>query len=242
VTMTSIEVPASVEAWLAVPEVPAPWPAVVVVHDGLGMSRDLCNQADWLAEEGFLAAAPDLFGKRGRLACMISIMRQVQSGRGPVFDQIDAVRRWLAAREDCTGTVGIIGFCMGGGLALALAPGHGFAASSVNYGAASKAAYSADRLADACPIVASYGGKDPTLRGAAARLTEALRAAGVPHDVKEYPDVGHGFMNDHEGAGDELPAALAVMVKLMPGPGYDEAATQDARRRISAFFGQHLRG
>jgi carboxymethylenebutenolidase len=42
--------------------------------------------------------------------------------------------------------------------------------------------------------VASYGGRDRTLVGAADRLEAALSDAGVDHDVKEYPDAGHGFL------------------------------------------------
>lgn len=57
---------------------------------------------------------------------------------------------------------------MGGGLALLLAPGRGFAVSSVNYGTASKRAYTAGFLTGPCPIVASYGGRDPSLHGRAA--------------------------------------------------------------------------
>jgi carboxymethylenebutenolidase len=94
---------------------------------------------------------------------------------------------------------------MGGGFALLLAADRGFTVSSVNYGTAPKDAYTASFLRRACPIVGSYGGKDRTLRGAADRLERALTAVGVEHDVKEYPEAGHSFFNDSEGAGDKNP-------------------------------------
>jgi carboxymethylenebutenolidase len=115
-------------------------------------------------------------------------------------------------------------------LALLLAPGHGFEASSVNYGMVPKDAEKV--LQGACPIVASFGAKDFTLRGAASRLERALEALGVDHDVKEYPDAGHSFMNDHHNA-------VFAMLRFV-GFGYNEPAAEDARRRIVAFFRRHI--
>ena len=96
------------------------------------------------------------------------------------------------------------------------------------------------RLARACPIVGSFGGKDLTLRGAAGRLDSALTAAGVVHDVKEYPAAGHGFLNDHKSAGDRIPIMVKMTTPLMRfGP--EGASAQDARTRIIEFFATHLR-
>lgn len=229
-----------IPACLASPPSGHPEPGVVVIHDLFGMTRDLRNQDDWLAHEGFLAVAPDLFHGRKKMACVRTVRRDITARQGGTFDDVETVRAWLARRDDCTGTVGVIGFCMGGGLALMLALGRGFAAASVNYGSAPKDAYNAAFLAGSCPIVASYGKKDRTLRGAAGRLEQALTAAGVAHDVKEYSGAGHGFLNDHEGAGDHLPALFRVMGRFQ-SYGYDGPSAEDARRRIAAFFDVHLR-
>jgi carboxymethylenebutenolidase len=94
-----------------------------------------------------------------------------------------------------------------------------------------------EALARACPIVGSYGAKDRANKDTGAGLERTLTAVGVDHDVKEYPDAGHAFLNDHDPA--DVPILFVVMGKFAGG-GYHEPSAQDARRRIVSFFNTHL--
>jgi carboxymethylenebutenolidase len=217
-------------AHLAVPPTaPGPWPGVVVVHEIFGLNADIREQAARLAAAGFLALAVDLFSAGGPVRCIRSVFRSLSRGTGPAIDDIEAARAHLAVHADCTGRVGVIGFCMGGGFAL-LTAARGFDAAAANYGIVPDE----DALRGACPVVGSYGARDPELRGAAQKLETRLRAVGVEHDVKEYPGAGHSFLN-RPNLG---PAAPLLRVA---GVGYHGPSAEDAWGRILRFFDEHLR-
>ncbi len=203
----------------------------------LGFRRDSDRSFDWLADAGYLVAAPDLFNGGTFFGCLRAVMRDFSRGDGPFFDRIEAVRQWLLRHAQSNGKVGVVGFCFGGGFALLLAPRGEFDAASVNYGGLPKDPD--EFLKRACPIVASYGAKDRTLKGAAARLEGILTAAGIDHDVKEYPATDHAFMNNHEA--DKIPLLIQIIAIVFGGGEHNAESTHDARRRIIAFFDRHLR-
>lgn len=235
--MSEAMVSAPARAYTAVPvptsDRPGPWPGVVVVHDLFGLGDDMREQADWLAAAGYVVSVPDLFEGRRPLGCVRSAFRQLTAQEGPIFAEVERARAALASSASCTGTVGVIGYCMGGGFALLLAGRPGWSAASVNYGMVPE---DVERvLSGACPIVASYGGRDRSLPGAAARLRTVADQVGTVLDVKEYPGAGHGFLN-RLVVGSPLTPLLKVM-----GVGYEHEAAADAKRRILAFFDEHLR-
>jgi carboxymethylenebutenolidase len=232
--MPDISFTAADRTWrghLSVPATgPGPWPGIVVLHEAFGLTDGIRRVADDIAAHGYLALAPDLFDGRTWIRCVRSAIQQVHAGRGPAFAVIDGAQAFLAARPDCTGKTGVIGFCLGGGFALMSAPGHGFDVAAVNYGEVPK---DAERvLSGACPIVGSYGGRDPMGTKHPERLQRALAVLEVPHDVEVYPGAGHRFMTESRGAG----AVLAKATRM----SFQPADAEDAWRRIYAFFDRYL--
>jgi carboxymethylenebutenolidase len=218
--------------YLAVPAGAGPWPGGVMIHELFGLDDVMRGHADRLAGLGYLTLAVDLFSAGGAARCLVTTMTAMIRGHGRAFGDIRAARDYLAGSGDCTGKIGVIGFCLGGGFAL-LAAGDGYDAASVNYGQLPR--HLDEKLAGACPIVASYGGRDRSLRGAAGRLDAALERAGVIHDVKEYPAASHAFLNEAEAG----PRALRPLLKVA-GIGPEPESAKDAWKRIELFFASHL--
>lgn len=209
------------------------WPGVVMLHEAFGINDVLRRQAVRLASAGYLVVAPDLLGEGPRIGCMKRAFQSLTSRQGRPFEVISQARAWVAEQRGCTGRVGVIGFCMGGGFAL-VAASEGFAAASVNYGMIPD---DVDQvLRGACPIVGSYGGKD-RMSAAVPKLASALESHRIDYDLKIYRNAGHSFLNDAP-VGPVLARPLMKIAHVGPEP----ASATDAWKRIEAFFGRHLSG
>jgi len=221
---------AQLRAALVEPDGPGPHPGVVVLHEAFGLNDDMRRICQRFAAEGYTALAPDLYSAGNRLRCLSAMLLGPEQPQSLAL--VETARRHLAALPGVDERrLAVIGFCMGGGFALAFAARGGVKAASVNYGAVPK---KADHLRGVCPVVASYGQKDRLFLSHARRLEQHLADLGVPHDVKVYENVGHSFLSYDNGP--------AWMTKL-PSPlhaGYSEAEAEDAWKRILAFFAEHV--
>jgi carboxymethylenebutenolidase len=229
VTTIAIDTPdGPIDALLSLPDGDGPRPGVVVVHDGIGYGPDKEATSARIAAAGFVAITPNLFSRGGIARCVVRVFRELLAQRGRALDDILAARDHVQSIPECTGSVGVVGFCMGGQFALVMAP-KGFGAAAPFYGTPLPRHLS-QTLEGACPVVASYGRRDPLGIGAAAKLRKVVDDKGITADIKVYPDAGHAFAN-------KLPGQPLLRIT---GFGYNEAATEDAYRRVFAFFTEHL--
>lgn len=208
-------------------------PALVMIYELFGMSDEMKRVARDLADEGYVVLIPDLFDRRGpKPICVARTVKASASGSGQAIDDLEAARRWLAERPDVDEErMGVIGFCMGGGFALTLAMNGKYKVAAPFYGSAHAT------MPQSCPVVASYGARDPRFASFAPTLRKNLEALGVPHDVKVYPDAGHSFYT-------RTPRGVLGFLGRI-GPLHAEhhpESARDAHARVVAFFREHLDG
>ena len=224
-------------AALALPDSSGRLPAVLVLHEALGLNADIRRIAGRFADVGYVALAPDfLAGPGPKPLCLARFFRGVgRAGTGRPYRQLEAARAWLAGRPEVDpDRIGVAGFCVGGGFAMLWAAGAGRAVrvAAPFYGPVPD---DAERALDGiCPVVASYGGRDAIFREMPKRLERALTALGVEHDVKVYPEAGHSFAN-------EIGGPLGWIGRRLPmHAGHHAPSADDAWARMLDFFGRHL--
>lgn len=230
-TIDRVVVPAGDDTFEALTARPdddgSPRPGVLLIHDITGDEADIERNLRIIADRGYVAFAPLIFtaGGRRKVTCVVSALGSLTTRRGRAFHIIEAARQSLAAMPTCTGDIAVTGFCMGGGFALLVADQR-YAAAAPFYGSVLTHGFAGP---DMCPVVASFGTRDPIVLRGEKRLTRALERNGVPYDTKTYPGVGHSFANQMD---DRFPPKLLRVMGL----SYDEEASGDAWNRVFTFL------
>ena len=213
----------SIKGYLARPATAGKLPGVIVVHENRGLNPYIEDVARRLAVANFIAFAPD------GLTSVGGYPGDNEKG-GELFQKVDkpkmvedfiAAARWLKARPDCTGKIGVVGFCFGGGMAnnLAVRLGSDLAAAVPFYGGQPPTAEVSKIKA---PLLIHYASLDSRINSGWPPYEGALKANQVTYTMHMYEGANHGFHNDTT-------------------PRYDEAAAKLAWQRTLDFFNKHLR-
>ena len=198
-------------------------PGVLVVHENRGLNPYIEDVARRLGTENFIAFAPDgltsVGGYPGDDERGAKAFGQVDKPK--MTEDFIASARWLKARSDCTGKVGVVGFCFGGGISnsLAVRMGSDLSAAVPFYGGQPPVA---DVVKIKAPILLHYAGLDTRINGGWPAYEEALKANKVDYAAHIYEGANHGFHNDTT-------------------PRYDAAAAKLAWSRTLEFFNKNLR-
>ena len=211
------------QGYIARPEGEGPFPGVVIIHEAFGLNENMQDIARRFADEGYVAFAVDLFAGRNRAACMARFIGGMLRGTPERFGIGDLKKALsvLAEQPSVDGEcVGAIGFCMGGGFAVAWACTDDRLKAIAPFYGVNPRPLSA--VARSCPVVGSYPEKDFTARSGR-KLDAELERHGIPRDIKIYEGARHSFFNDR-------------------GRSYDPGASEDAWRRTLAFFDEHVAG
>jgi carboxymethylenebutenolidase len=210
VTVPSPQGNGSIKGYLVRPAGGGKQPGVLVVHENRGLNPYIEDVARRLGN-----------GQLHRLRSGWTHQRGGYPGDdekgAQVFGQVDgqkmsedfvAAARWLKARPDCTGKIGVVGFCFGGGIAnqLAVRLGSDLAAAVPFYGAQPPAA---DVAKIKAPLLLQYAGLGHRIDGGWPAYEEALKANHVTYTPTSIRNVNHGFHNDTTPRYDEAAAKLA---------------------------------
>ena len=196
---------------------------VVVIHENRGLSPYIQDVARRLAVEGYSAFAPDALAPLGGYPGDEDNARArfMQLDQAKTGEDFVAAANWLEARPECTGKIGAVGFCYGGGIVNMLAMRYpDLSAAAPFYGPQPKPEDAAKIKA---PMLLHYAENDDFVNKGIPQFEEALKAAGVKYQAYKYPGTYHGFHNDTT-------------------PRYNEAAAKLAWSRTLEFFKQHLQG
>jgi carboxymethylenebutenolidase len=213
----------TVAAYIAVPDGGGKKPAVVVIHDWLGLSDFAKGKADAFARQGYVALAIDLY--RGKVATDPDMAHQLMRGLPDdrAVRDLKAAVAYLHTRPDVDpAKIGSVGWCMGGGFSLELALAEPTLAGAVIY-YGHLVTEPATIASLKVPLLGNFGGLDQGITPESVRDFEAAaKKDGKSIDFKIYPDAGHGFASSKDPK------------------TFNAADTKDADARTDAFFAKVL--
>ena len=197
-------------------------PAVLVIHENRGLNPYIEDVTRRLGKAGFMAMAPDgltsVGGYPGNDDEGRTLQRTVDGEK--LMNDFFAGFEYLLGRDDCTGKVGAVGFCYGGGVVNALAVAYPELAAGVPfYG---RQPNPEDVASIEAAMLIQNAELDERINAGWPAYEEALKAAGTNYEAHMYPAANHGFHNDTT-------------------PRFDEAAAKLAEERTIAFFKEHLK-
>ena len=198
-------------------------PGILVVHENRGLNPHIKDIARRLALDNFMAFAPDALTPLGGYPGDEDKARE-QFGKldqAKTREDFVAAAGFLKAHPDCTGKIGVVGFCYGGGIANMLATRLPDLAAAVPfYGNQPPAA---DVAKIKAPLLIHYAENDERINAGWPAYETALKANNVKYTMYKYAGTQHGFNNDTT-------------------PRYDEAAAKLAWQRTVDFFNKNVRG
>jgi carboxymethylenebutenolidase len=210
-----------INAYLARPAGNGPFPAVVVIHEIYGLNENIKEIADRFASQDYVALAVDLFTGGNRTVCMVRFMSQMLLSplNNTSLNHLKSALTYLAEQPGVDRErIGAIGFCLGGGFAIAWACNDDRLKAIAPFYASNPRPLSA--VARVCPVVGSYPDTDFTTPQGK-KLDVVLDQYQIPHDIKIYPNSKHSFFNDQ-------------------GSHYNVEAATDAWERVLSFFKEHI--
>jgi carboxymethylenebutenolidase len=212
----------TMRGYLARPASGGKLPGVLVVHENRGLNPHIKDIARRLAVDRFLAFAPDALaplggypGSEDQARALFQKLDQTKTREDFV-----AAANWLKTRPDCTGKVGVVGFCYGGGISNLLATRVPDLAAAVPFYGGQPRPDDVSRIKS--PLLLHYAEKDDRINAGWPEYEAALKANDVRYTMHMYPGTQHGFNNDTT-------------------PRYDPEAAKLAWERTVAFFNTHLR-
>lgn len=184
-------------------------PGIVVVHENRGLNPHIADVGRRAAMAGFVSLAPDALTPLGGYPGNDDDGRalQGQRDRGEMLEDFIAGFEYLKTHDECTGKVGVVGFCFGGWIANMMAVKVPDLAASVPF-------YGGQPSDDQVPqiqasLMLHFGELDQRVNAGWPAYEAALKMNGKEYQAFMYPNANHGFHNDTTGRYDEQAAKLA---------------------------------